>query len=101
VLYVVTVRKAIDLVERERRPPRGGAKLRTFSDLTDLDLAELIGPEPTPALAMQLNEECRWILDRLGDGPGQQGRMTTPSTRRTAAARPFPRAVQSGSIVPE
>ena len=68
VLFVITVRKAIDLVEHEGRPSRGGPKVRTLSDLAEFDVERLIGPEPTPALAAQLDEQCRQLLDRLGDG---------------------------------
>jgi DNA-directed RNA polymerase specialized sigma24 family protein len=65
-LFVITVRKAIDLVEHQRRPSRGGGKVRTLSDLADFDVERLIGPEPTPDLAVELDEQCRRLLDRLG-----------------------------------
>src|SRR4051794_21619880 len=68
VLFVITVRKAFDLVEHEGRPSRGGSRVRTLSDLAEFDLDLLIGPEPTPALAAQFAEQCRGLLDGLGDG---------------------------------
>src|SRR5262245_37496230 len=67
VLFVITVRKAVDLVEHEGRPSRGGSRVRGLADLAEFDVERLIGPEPTPALAAQLDEQCRRLLDRLGD----------------------------------
>jgi DNA-directed RNA polymerase specialized sigma24 family protein len=67
VLFVLTVRKAIDQARHEGRQARGGGRVATLSDLADLALEEVVGPEPTPALALQLAEECRQLLDGLGD----------------------------------
>ena len=66
-LYVLTVRKAVDLSKREHAKRRGGG---TVCYLSDLDVAELegaVGADPTPELASRLSEECRRLLDALGD----------------------------------
>ena len=64
-LVLLTARKAIDLVEHERRqkrrPPRGGAAAEAP------DLEEVIGREPSPEFAAQMAEECQALLARLGD----------------------------------
>jgi DNA-directed RNA polymerase specialized sigma24 family protein len=67
VLFVLTVRKAIDQARHEGRQVRGGGRVTTLSDLVKLDLEQVLDPEPTPALALQLAEECRQLLDGLGD----------------------------------
>jgi DNA-directed RNA polymerase specialized sigma24 family protein len=67
VLFVITVRKAIDLAEHEGRARRGGARVRSFADLSDFEVEAVLGPEPTPELAAQLDEQCRRLLDRLDD----------------------------------
>jgi DNA-directed RNA polymerase specialized sigma24 family protein len=66
-LVLITVRKAADLVHHERRKSRGGGRVQTLADLADPDLERVLGPEPTPALAAQVADECRRLLDRLGD----------------------------------
>ena len=68
VLFVITVRKVIDLVEHEGRPSQGASRVRSLSDLAEFDVERLIGPEPTPALAAELEEQYRRRLDRLGPG---------------------------------
>jgi len=67
VLYVLTVRKAINLLRHQGRKSRGGGRVRTLSDLEDLGAAGFLDPEPTPELAAILAEECRRRLDALGD----------------------------------
>jgi DNA-directed RNA polymerase specialized sigma24 family protein len=71
-LLVITERKAIDLVEHERREKRGGGKVLHEGSLagdssTGPALDCLAGPEPTPEEAFQLAEEFRRILDALKD----------------------------------
>jgi DNA-directed RNA polymerase specialized sigma24 family protein len=66
-LVLLTVRKAAALVRRERRKSRGGDRVLAFSDLADPALEQVLGPEPTPELAAQVADECRRLLDRLGD----------------------------------
>ena len=41
--------------------------MRSLEDLADLDPVHLTDLEATPALAAQLTDECRRLLDRLGD----------------------------------
>ena len=67
VLFVLTVRKAINLVKHEGRRSRGGGRLVSLSDLDGLPLDEVIGPVPTPELAAQMVDEFRLLLGRLGD----------------------------------
>jgi DNA-directed RNA polymerase specialized sigma24 family protein len=67
VLFVLTVRKAINQVKHEGRQSRGGGRLIAFTELEGLPLDEVIGPEPTPELAAQMVDECRLLLGRLGD----------------------------------
>ena len=72
-LVVITARKAADLREREGRLKRGGGKLRGESALSDPaaphdgGLEQVVGGEPTPAFAAEVAEECRRLLDKLGD----------------------------------
>jgi hypothetical protein len=62
-LLVITERKAIDLLNHERRVKRGGGKVRYLSALAD-DVAtisyqagQIMAPEPTPKMAAQLADE--------------------------------------------
>jgi RNA polymerase sigma factor (sigma-70 family) len=66
-LYVLTVRKAVDLSKREHAQRRGGGNVCYLSDLEGAELEQAVGPEPTPELALQLREEYRRLLDALGD----------------------------------
>jgi DNA-directed RNA polymerase specialized sigma24 family protein len=66
-LYVLTVRKAVDLSKREHAKRRGGGAVCYLSDLEGADLERAVGSEPTPELAAQLAEECRRLLEALGD----------------------------------
>jgi DNA-directed RNA polymerase specialized sigma24 family protein len=66
-LMLLTVRKASNLVRLERRQKRGGGKERNASAAAGAALAELIGREPDPKLAAEVAEECRALLERLGD----------------------------------
>jgi DNA-directed RNA polymerase specialized sigma24 family protein len=66
-LFVLTVRKAIDLARHETRKSRGQGRVATLSDLADLDADEILGAEPTPELAAQMADQCRRLLDRLGE----------------------------------
>jgi DNA-directed RNA polymerase specialized sigma24 family protein len=73
VLVVITTRKAADLVVRQRRLKHGGGKLRGESALRDPaapsggGIEEVVGTVPTPEFAAQVAEECRRLLDKLGD----------------------------------
>jgi DNA-directed RNA polymerase specialized sigma24 family protein len=72
-LVVITVRKAIDLRQRETRQKRGGGKVAGESALDGLPALEeggagieqVVGAEPTPALAAQAADEVRRLLGIL------------------------------------
>src|SRR5690349_18992131 len=74
-LVVITTRKALDLVQHERRRKRGGGAVRGESALGDPQgtspgepgLDQIVGREPTPQFAAQVAEECQRLLGRLGD----------------------------------
>ena len=73
-LVVLTERKAIDLVHRERRAKRGGGRVLDEGALTagaDSDagtpLGRVEGPAPDPAFVALVADECRRLLDRLKD----------------------------------
>jgi DNA-directed RNA polymerase specialized sigma24 family protein len=71
VLVLITVRKAADQATRERRQKRGGGLTVPAADLADEGVtafAGLLSREPDPALAAQVAEGCRRLLDALGDG---------------------------------
>jgi DNA-directed RNA polymerase specialized sigma24 family protein len=63
VLYVITVRKSIDLLRREIKH---GAVV-SLSDLAIMGTAGPIDSEPTPELAAQFADELRDLLGRLDD----------------------------------
>jgi DNA-directed RNA polymerase specialized sigma24 family protein len=72
-LVLITVRKAADLVQYNRRVRRGGGQVRGDSALARPDgdtgsdgLAQIEDADPTPDLAAQLAEELQGLLDRLG-----------------------------------
>jgi DNA-directed RNA polymerase specialized sigma24 family protein len=67
VLFLLTVRKAADLANHERRRKRGGGLVLSLSELDPAGAGGLAGLEPTPDLAVQFAEECRRLLARLGD----------------------------------
>jgi DNA-directed RNA polymerase specialized sigma24 family protein len=72
-LLLITARKAVDLRRREMRAKRGGGKVFSASALAGEpneaadDFARVMGREPTPELAVQAAEECRRLLEELGD----------------------------------
>jgi DNA-directed RNA polymerase specialized sigma24 family protein len=74
VLVMLTARKASQLTRYECREKRGGGKVLNEADLADGNgssaadgLAELVAPEPTPAFAAEVADECRRLLDALPD----------------------------------
>jgi DNA-directed RNA polymerase specialized sigma24 family protein len=78
-LVLIADRKTCDLVNYERRQRRGGGKVLDEAALAAPDareqaepLAELPGPEPSPAFAAQVAEECQRLLQALGDQELQQ-----------------------------
>jgi DNA-directed RNA polymerase specialized sigma24 family protein len=62
ILVMLTARKAIDAVDRELADKRGGGAIGGGSSLEDA-----IGTEPTPAFAVEVADQCRALLERLGD----------------------------------
>jgi DNA-directed RNA polymerase specialized sigma24 family protein len=66
-LFVLTVRKAANLAQHERRLSRGGGRVAVHSDLDDQFAGTIVGGEPTPELAAQVADQCRYLLDLLGD----------------------------------
>ena len=66
-LYVLTVRKAVELRKREHAKRRGGGAVCYLGDLEGIDLEQAVGAVPTPELASQVAEECRRLLGALGD----------------------------------
>ena len=72
-LVLITVRKAADLIQYNRRDRRGGGRVRGDSALAGRQgdagadgLAQIESGDPTPDLAAQLAEEFQRLLDRLG-----------------------------------
>jgi RNA polymerase sigma factor (sigma-70 family) len=66
-LFVLTVRQAINLVKHERRQSRGGGRLVSLGALEEDLLDGLLSTEPSPELAAQMADECRRLLGRLRD----------------------------------
>lgn len=73
-LVVVTERKAVDWLRQQGRQKRGGGKVLGESALDSPDdssaapgVARLADPEPDPALAAIMAEECQRLLDLLDD----------------------------------
>jgi DNA-directed RNA polymerase specialized sigma24 family protein len=71
-LVLLTSRKAVNLYKKEQRQKRGGGRVRHASALAEDCgaepgplFADLIGREPDPALAAEVAEECRRLLDPL------------------------------------
>lgn len=72
VLSVLTHRKAVSLARREAREKRGGGRVVQASALANGDaqhdpLAGISAGELEPQLAALVTEECRRLLDSLGD----------------------------------
>jgi DNA-directed RNA polymerase specialized sigma24 family protein len=73
-LVVITARKVQAQARLQRRLKRGGGLVRREADLPDAGegshdegLDRIIGDEPTPEFAALVAEECRRLLDALGD----------------------------------
>jgi DNA-directed RNA polymerase specialized sigma24 family protein len=66
-LFVLTVRKAVDLVRYEGRAVRGGGRLLNLADLSGVDVDGALGPEASPALAAQMADELERLAARLTD----------------------------------
>ena len=66
-LFVLTVRKAINLVHFEGRQSRGGRCVQSLQDLEALGADQILSTEPSPELAAQMTEECQRLITKLGD----------------------------------
>jgi DNA-directed RNA polymerase specialized sigma24 family protein len=66
-LFVLTIRKAIGLARHQGRARRGGGRVASLEDLAAWDLEAVLGTEPEPELAAQMADECRRLLEGLGD----------------------------------
>jgi DNA-directed RNA polymerase specialized sigma24 family protein len=74
-LVVIASRKVLVAARRQRRLKRGGGLVQNASDVVvghghDEDddlLARFVGTEPTPQTAAIVAEECRRLLEALGD----------------------------------
>jgi DNA-directed RNA polymerase specialized sigma24 family protein len=66
-LFVLTVRKAINLVHYQGRKSRGGGRVQSLQDLEASGADQILDTEPSPELAAQMTEECQRLLARLGD----------------------------------
>jgi DNA-directed RNA polymerase specialized sigma24 family protein len=73
-LVTLTARKASHLLRDERRQKRGGGAVQDEAALRRAGTAqvpgsfdELVGTEPTPEFAVQVAEEYRRLLERLGE----------------------------------
>ncbi len=65
VLFVLTVRKAINLVHYQGRKSRGGGRVQSLQDLEALGADQILDREPSPELAAQMTEECQRLLANL------------------------------------
>jgi DNA-directed RNA polymerase specialized sigma24 family protein len=72
-LFVITERKAIDLLNYERREKRGGGKVLSLDELREQNLinngapVDIAGREPTPEEVAEITDNCRRLLDALND----------------------------------
>jgi DNA-directed RNA polymerase specialized sigma24 family protein len=74
-LVIITERKTYDWVQHERRQKRGGGEVLGESALpspsdssaTEAGMGQVAAREPTPEIAAQLADECRRLLECLGD----------------------------------
>jgi DNA-directed RNA polymerase specialized sigma24 family protein len=73
-LVTVTLRKALDESEKQHRKKRGGGRVRgesvlfgPDSDAREAGIEQIVGREPTPEFAAMVADECRRLLETLGD----------------------------------
>jgi DNA-directed RNA polymerase specialized sigma24 family protein len=73
ILVTITARKAIDHLKRERSLRRGSGRVigEAAIDAADPEagrwLEQVVGREPTPSFVAQVVDECRHLLEGLGD----------------------------------
>jgi DNA-directed RNA polymerase specialized sigma24 family protein len=71
-LAVITARKAADLVQQQQRRKRGGGRVQGESGFAGADGSpagpgQILSQEPTPDQAALVAEECRRLLESLGE----------------------------------
>jgi DNA-directed RNA polymerase specialized sigma24 family protein len=66
-LYVLTIRKAANLAHHERRARRGRGSVAVISELDNLAAEDILDHGPSPDLAAQAAEQCRTLLENLGN----------------------------------
>jgi DNA-directed RNA polymerase specialized sigma24 family protein len=66
-LFVLTVRKAVNLVRYQGRRSRGSGRVVSLTDLESLGTDLALGDEPSPELAAEMVDQCRHLLDLLPD----------------------------------
>ncbi len=64
-LVVITARKTISHIRRERAQKRGGLRSSDASEFRETDIDAVIGDEPSPEFAMQTAETLRDLFDCL------------------------------------
>jgi DNA-directed RNA polymerase specialized sigma24 family protein len=62
-LVVITVRKAVDLHQRQRSARRGGGRAHEAGD----DLDKVLGDDPTPEMLVLIDDQYRRLHAALGD----------------------------------
>jgi DNA-directed RNA polymerase specialized sigma24 family protein len=74
ILFLITARKAYKRLAHELNPKHGGGKVVHVSALPRFEredepcvFAEIIGREPDAQVAAEVTEECRRLLEMLGD----------------------------------
>jgi DNA-directed RNA polymerase specialized sigma24 family protein len=74
ILVMLTARKAADQLKQQFRAKRGGGQVRgdsVFIDRFDskerAGIDQVVGSEPTPEFAVRVADECRRLLETLGD----------------------------------
>jgi DNA-directed RNA polymerase specialized sigma24 family protein len=74
ILVMLTARKAADQLKQQFRAKRGGGQVRgdsVFIDRFDNEeragIDQVVGSEPTPEFALRVADECRRLLQKLGD----------------------------------
>ena len=70
VLMMLTVRKTIDAIDRERAERRGG--MAGAARVDGLSFERIVGDEPTPSFAAEVAEQIRFLLDLLADPDQRQ-----------------------------
>jgi DNA-directed RNA polymerase specialized sigma24 family protein len=68
-LVTITVRKIYRGMRRAKTAKRGGSFAAARHDSSEHDdlLAQIVGREPTPELACMVADDCRNLLEQLGD----------------------------------